>query len=688
MGNRVRLSADDSDTSGEMAARTWAFDWASTTLGAPGQWPESLKTVVGIVLASNHPMFVWWGPDLIQFYNDAYRRTMGPERHPSALGQPGRSCWEEIWPIIGPQIESVMQGGSATWHEDQLVPVTRHGRREDVWWTYGYSAIPDGDRIGGVLVICNDMTQTHLHREELLQLNDRLIDEAAQRRYENERQKKMFEQAPGFMCILRGPDHVFEFANRAYLQLVGGRAVLGKSAREAIPEAAGQGFFALLDQVYSTGRAFSANALPIQLQSGPDAVLMQRYLDFIYQPIVEADGLVSGIFVQGVDTTERKVAEDELLQADRRKDEFLAMLAHELRNPLAPISSAAQVLQLAAHDEARVQMASIIIARQVQHMVGLVDDLLDVSRVSRGEVSINRQPVDTRTLLAAAIEQARPMIEARQHRFELQQPRESPLILGDRKRLVQVVVNLLNNAAKYTQPGGEVVLRVEADADSVRLIVRDNGIGIEPRLIPRIFELFTQATRSPDRAQGGLGIGLSLVKRIVELHGGSVSAHSDGPHTGARFSVSLPRYLEAAHEPCPVERLTRRSEARALRVLIVDDNRDAAETLALCLRTAGHFVDIETDPMHVLTRMPFENVDAYLLDIGLPNIDGHELASRIRAATPGKRAMLVAITGYGQDSHRELAAIAGFDHYFVKPIDEKALIDLLAAADGSAPLPA
>ncbi|MDB6164096.1 MAG: response regulator, partial [Xanthomonadaceae bacterium] len=579
MGNRVRLSADDSDTSGEMAARTWAFDWASTALGAPGQWPESLKTVVGIVLASNHPMFVWWGPDLIQFYNDAYRRTMGPERHPSALGQPGRSCWEEIWPIIGPQIESVMQGGSATWHEDQLVPVTRHGRREDVWWTYGYSAIPDGDRIGGVLVICNDVTQTHLHREELLQLNDRLIDEAAQRRYENERQKKMFEQAPGFMCILRGPDHVFEFANRAYLQLVGGRAVLGKSAREAIPEAAGQGFFALLDQVYSTGRAFSANALPIQLQSGADAVLMQRYLDFIYQPIVEADGLVSGIFVQGVDTTERKVAEDELLQADRRKDEFLAMLAHELRNPLAPISSAAQVLQLAAHDEARVQMASIIIARQVQHMVGLVDDLLDVSRVSRGEVSINRQPVDTRTLLAAAIEQARPMIEARQHRFELQQPRESPLILGDRKRLVQVVVNLLNNAAKYTQPGGEVVLRVEADADSVRLIVRDNGIGIEPRLIPRIFELFTQATRSPDRAQGGLGIGLSLVKRIVELHGGSVSAHSDGPHTGARFSVSLPRYLEAAHEPRAVERLTRRSEARALRVLIVDDNRDAAETL-------------------------------------------------------------------------------------------------------------
>src|SRR6478672_8250522 len=223
-GDRVLQPIDSRPPAGEMAALTWAFDWAATPLGPPSSWPVALRTAVGIVLNSNHPMFIWWGPDLIQFYNDAYRKTMGPERHPCALGQPGRECWEEIWPIIGPQIESIMAGGPATWHEDQLVPVTRHGQREDVWWTYGYSPIPDDNgHIGGVLVVCTDVTNEHVAKDELLALNDRLAKEVQLRRYENVRQKLMFEQAPGFMCILRGPEHVFDFANDAYLRLIGTR---------------------------------------------------------------------------------------------------------------------------------------------------------------------------------------------------------------------------------------------------------------------------------------------------------------------------------------------------------------------------------------------------------------------------------------------------------------------------------
>jgi signal transduction histidine kinase/CheY-like chemotaxis protein len=669
-----------------MAALTAAFDWASSPLGPRGRWPESLRTAVGILLQSEHPMFIWWGPQLIQFYNDAYRTTMGPERHPIALGQPGRDCWEEIWPIIGPQIESIMAGGDSTWHEDQLVPVTRHGRREDVWWTYGYSPIPDQDKVGGVLVVCTDVTHEHLATEELLRLNARLKDEIEQRRYENVRQTMMFKQAPGFMCVLRGPNHVFEFANDAYERLIGGRDLIGKAVNDALPEAATQGFIQLLDDAYRSGEPYFARGQPVELRSGLDGSLSSRYLDFVYQPIVEADGSVSGIFVQGDDVTERKAAQDELLEADHRKDVFLAMLAHELRNPLAPIAAAAQLLQIATHDENRVRMASEIIGRQVQHMTGLVDDLLDVSRVSRGEVPLNKQPVDIGSVVSAAIEQVRPAIQARHHRLDVQQPPRAPLVCGDRKRLVQVFVNLLDNAAKYTRPGGVITLRLESDDDQVRVSVRDNGIGIESRLLPHIFDLFTQAKRSADRSQGGLGVGLSLVRGILQLHGGSIDARSGGLHAGSEFVVSLPRHDEPVSLPASDATAARRPSGRPLQVLIVDDNRDAASTLALCLRDAGHHVVIEEDSLRALKHVSQHPADVYLLDIGLPNMDGNELARRIRAHAHGRRPLLVAVTGYGQQSSREAALEAGFDHYFVKPADAGKLIRLLAAhGDAASP---
>jgi PAS domain-containing protein len=214
---------------GEMGALTRGYDWAKTPLGLPATWPQSLKTAIRLLLTSQHPMFIWWGPELIQFYNDAYRQTMGPERHPSALGQRGRDCWQEIWPIIGPQIELVMAGKGATWNVDQLVPVTRHGRREDVWWTYGYSPIDEGGKVGGVLVVCNDVTAQHLLTEKLRQANLRLADES-------NRLRQLFNEAPGFMCVLRGQKHIFELANASYLQLAGQRDLLNKPVREAFPE--------------------------------------------------------------------------------------------------------------------------------------------------------------------------------------------------------------------------------------------------------------------------------------------------------------------------------------------------------------------------------------------------------------------------------------------------------------------
>jgi two-component sensor histidine kinase len=269
-------------------------------------------------------MFIWWGPELVQFYNDAYRLTMGPERHPGALGQRGRDCWQEIWSIIGPQIEFVMAGKGATWHEEQLVPVTRHGRREDVWWTYGYSPIDEGGEVGGVLVVCNDVTIQHLLTEQLRQANLRLADES-------NRLRQLFNESPGFMCVMRGPHHVFELANAAYLRLVGHRALLHKPVREVFPEIADQGFFELLDKVYRSGEPFVGRRLPITLQDNKDGA-GPRYIDFVYQPIFDEFGSVSGIFVEGSDVTDHVLAE-------QQQQLLIGELQHRVQNTLATVQA-------------------------------------------------------------------------------------------------------------------------------------------------------------------------------------------------------------------------------------------------------------------------------------------------------------------------------------------------------------
>lgn len=302
-----------------MGARTRAFDWPSTSLGAPETWPQSLRVTVRLMLNTQHPMFIWWGPELIQFYNDAYRKTMGPERHPSALGARGRECWAEIWDIIGPQIEFVMSGQGSTWDEDRLVPVTRHGRREDVWWTYSYGPIDLEGGVGGVLVICNDVTAQHLANA---QLKDQTV-----------RLRHLFEQAPSFTAVLSGPEHRFELANASYKRLIGGRNVIGKTVRDALPEIEAQGFVDLLDQVYRSGEAHVGRRVPLTLQadgSGAKAV----FLDFIYQPIVDAGGQVSGIFVEGMDVTEHMHAEDRLRLLN---DE----LKHRVKNTITVVSAIA-----------------------------------------------------------------------------------------------------------------------------------------------------------------------------------------------------------------------------------------------------------------------------------------------------------------------------------------------------------
>ena len=376
----------------------------------------------------------------------------------------------------------------------------------------------------------------------------------------------------------------------------------------------------------------------------------------------------------------RGQAERELRAADQRKDEFLAMLAHELRNPLAPISTGAHLLKLLHSDNAQLTQTCAIIARQVEHMTGLVDDLLDVSRVTRGLVSISTQVLDLRKVIDDAAEQIRPMITARRHSVVLDLLPDPAPVKGDHKRLVQVVANLLNNATKYTPEGGRIELRLFEDGPDYVMTVADDGIGMESQLVARVFDLFTQAERTPDRSQGGLGLGLALAKSLVELHGGSVRAASAGPGEGSTFTVRLPRHHQEvlvtaaqAGAPAPAPGLP-------LRVLLVDDNLDAVHTLQLFLGAAGHTVEIAYCGADAIDVARVFMPDVCLLDIGLPDFDGNELARRLRRLPQATNAMLIATTGYGRQQDRDAAMAAGFDAYIVKPVNTVELSDLMAGA--------
>ncbi|QYG03755.1 MULTISPECIES: PAS domain-containing protein [Massilia] len=647
---------------GMMGAMMRAHDWSASPLGSPRQWPQALRTVVGLMLNSKFPMFVAWGGELGFLYNDSYISILG-DKHPTSLGKRFHDVWAEIWHDIHPLIVRALRG-EASYMDRLPLRMRRHGYDEDTWFRFSYSPVRDEDgTVAGMFCACVEMTGEVLaqrYREE-----------------ENERLVTLFEQAPGIIAVLRGPDHVFEITNRSYLQLVGHRALVGKAVRDALPEVQGQGFFELLDHVYRTGQPFVGHAVPLRVQRDPNAPLEERFIDFVYQPIHDQHGKVSGIFVEGSDVTARKRIEDELRAANRQKDQFLAMLAHELRNPLAPITTAAQLLQRGQMDAPGIQRASDIIARQAQHMTSLVNDLLDVSRVTRGLVTISKEALEMREIVHEAVEQVRPLIDARGHALQCEIAASPLRVEGDRTRLIQVVSNILNNAAKYTAAGGSLVLSARIESGLVRVAVRDNGQGIDPPILPYIFDLFIQAERTPDRSQGGLGLGLALVKSLAVLHGGRVEAHSAGLGKGSEFVVYLPCLAEAPEvSPPPLDVQPR--GARGLRVLVVDDNVDAAQMLATLLEMNGYEVSIAYDGKGALASAVQAPPDVALLDIGLPDIDGHELARRLRAMPETTQAVLVALTGYGQVEDQRRAYKAGFDHHMAKPADLAKLLELLA----------
>ena len=404
----------------------------------------------------------------------------------------------------------------------------------------------------------------------------------------------------------------------------------------------------------------------------------RRDISLSVSPVFDPVGNLVGMSKVGRDITERKQAQRDLAEEARRKDEFLAILAHELRNPLAPIRYALSIARQARLNDAQRKRSDEVIERQVEHMSRLLDDLLDVSRIARGHVELRKKWIDLTSVIGAAIDAARPLLDRKGHNLSLDLPREALRLEADPVRLTQILSNLLTNAAKYTDRGGQIHLRAWREGGSIAISVRDDGIGISPEMAPRLFRLFSQAAPALNRSEGGLGIGLALVKGFVEKHGGTVQVHSEGTNRGSEFVVRLPTGRGTAETPDSKE-AGKGPAARKLRVLVADDNEDSAQTCAMLLELWGHEVRTASNGEEALALAGEFHPEVALLDIGMPQLSGYEVAQRLRQSEWGRSATLIAVTGWGQDDDKQQANEAGFDHHLTKPVDPKRLQPLIEA---------
>jgi signal transduction histidine kinase/CheY-like chemotaxis protein len=489
------------------------------------------------------------------------------------------------------------------------------------------------------------------------------------------------EQSPIAVVIMHGPELCVEFANREFERINGRHDVVGKSMREVFSDIpADAPLWSIFERVYATGTPFvtSEHRLERDLGNGRETT----YWTYNLHPLRDEEGRVEALMVSSVNVTDivraRKAVEAarvEAEKANRGKDEFMAMLGHELRNPLTTILATLAALRMDG-SKLLVQERRII-ERQARQLADTVDDLLDVSRIVAGKVALTRRPVELADIVSKSVEASTPLLDERAHEMHIDVP-HGLVVDGDQRRLVQVVTNLIGNAAKYTGVAGRIEVTAERQDGLAILCVRDNGIGIAREILPRIFDRFRQSDRTLDRAQGGLGLGLSIVRNIVQLHGGVVTAHSDGPNRGSEFTVRLP--CEPARR-MPRGRMVRSNPPRTTTVsrtiLIVDDNRDIAEVLARVLRARGHAVRVAHDGPAALESVHHFRPDFALLDIGLPLMDGYQLARRLRKQQGMDKLSLLAISGYGQASDVERARRAGFAAHITKPIDVERLVAML-----------
>lgn len=723
--------------------------------------------------------------------------------------------------LVGRPIDSVIHKhptdpGSYSTKEGRVSKAAREGQSirvdDDVFLHKDGRAVPvsysvapmisDGKPAGAVLTFADvtERRRNELEKEFLMKEIQTSHNQMA----------NVFKQAPAFMCILRGAQHVVEKANDRYMELVGHRKVLNRTMRESLPELESQGFFELLDRVFTTGQSYVGNDVQIGLQRQAGAEIESRFVDFVFIALQNNDGEVNGVLIHGVDQTERKLAElavqsseeryrtlfesvdqgfcivelllDEkaspinykivemnpayqrliglsvlgdpsneelrdanklwldtysrvaltgesvrfelqdaadnrwfdifitpigserknklavlwnevterkqteeslrrlaadLAETDRRKSEFLATLAHELRNPLAPIRNGLKILHIGGENLTALAKTREMMERQVNHMVHLVDDLLDISRISGGKIELKKEIVDLKELVASAVETSLPLIESGQHTLTIHIPDDSIMLYVDSIRIAQVISNLLNNAAKYTPAGGHIEVFVGVDEGEVSLFVKDNGIGIPAHALPTIFEMFNQVECNIGHAQGGLGIGLTLVRQIVEMHDGSVNVVSvEGG--GSTFTVKLP--------VAEVDRLSETNHGivdeihahQSLRILIVDDNVDAAHSLSLLLEFGGHTLFVANDGADAIKVAKNCKPHVIFLDIGMPGMNGYEAAAALRKIEGLEETVLVALTGWGAEQDKIQSRNAGFDQHLIKPAQMSAIDSILS----------
>jgi PAS domain S-box-containing protein len=768
-----------------MARLMQAHDWSGTAVGAPRAWPQSLRSVVNLMLGSGFPMFVAWGPDLEMLYNDAYAEILG-SKHPASLGTGFEKVWHDILDDIMPFVQRAMAGETFLMENLPLRMQRRGAGEEDTWFTFSYSPVQDEEgHTAGIYCACTETTATVLA--------------AQHQRAEQERLQGLFQQAPGILCVTRGPEHVFEVVNPGYLRHIGDREVLGRPVRDALPEVVDQGYVDLLDDVYRSGRPYVGRSARVLLNLDGSDLPTEAFVDFVYQPLLDAHGRVYGIFTYGHDVTGRQRAQEALLAfsnsipaiaweaspagklerfnsqweaftgqpearalgygwaealhpddaepvwrawkkaredgkewtvehrlrhadgswrwfltravpqkdssgrvlhwfgtttdiedarraaqalrtADRQKDEFLATLAHELRNPLAPIRTAVHLLSMPAVAEPVRTRAVQIVERQVSHMARLLDDLIDVARITQRRLVLKRDWVQVQAIVDTALEAAMPVAERKRHALTTHVEQPQQWLHADPVRLAQVLSNILNNACKYTDAGGRIQLDVSGEDGWIVFSVTDNGIGMGPEALHTVFHMFAQEQSALERSEGGLGIGLGLAKGLVELHGGTISASSPGIGGGSRFEVRLPVSAHPGQQASapPAAEAERTSDQRS--VLLADDNIDAVEVLAEVLRMAGHEVHLATEGTTAAAMAARLQPRVLVLDIGMPGLNGYEVARQVRAQFWGRRALLIAATGWGQEEDRRKAQAAGFDLHLTKPFSPE---ELLAAIDAA-----
>jgi signal transduction histidine kinase len=545
-----RLADTIFPATGEMGPLCRAMDWSATQLGPVESWPESLKTAAALVANQGIAMNLCWGPGLLQIYNDAYRVIMGG-KHPEGLGQSVLWSWAEIREDIEPLFRRVFEG-ETVYREDMLLRVQRHGVVEDAYFTFSYSPVRvESGAIGAALINCYETT-AQVRARAVQAERDRLFRELE---VERSRLEHVFQNTPSFLAVLRGPDHVFELANDSYVRLVGHRDVIGKPVRAALPEIETQGFIALLDRVLATGEPFVGREVAIDLQHTPGGPLETTYLDFMYMPMVEADGSRSGIIAHGVDVTaqvmarrdverlliEAEEARKEAELANRAKAEFLAAMSHELRTPLNAIGGYVDLIDMEIHGPVTpAQRTSLArVAASQRHLLTLINDILSHARLEAGRLEFHIEPLNVLDMLASVEALVAPMAQAKGIAYSVRECDRGLQVAADEERVRQILLNLVTNAVKFTHQGGWVAISCETAGDRVRIRVHDNGRGIPADKFEAVFDPFMQLGRTFNRPEAGVGLGLAISRDLARGMGGDVTVEST-PGEGSIFTLELP----------------------------------------------------------------------------------------------------------------------------------------------------